>query len=156
MALNDRVKVWSLDRRVAALVYVRGWRGRLSRVVLRLFAVDIPPSVTVGPGLKLLHVGAGHTVHYRVEIGSDVVLGPGSVLGRGDLRGSGPMSLRIGDDVIVGAGAVVLGSGRRPLTVGDGAVIGANAVVTRDVPPGETWIGNPAAPARRRVPEDAP
>nr|WP_300975472.1 DapH/DapD/GlmU-related protein [Sphingomonas sp. LHG3406-1] len=40
----------------------------------------------------------------------------------------------------IGAGAVILPG----LTIGAGAMIGAGTVVTRDVPPGETWVGNPA------------
>ena len=51
---------------------------------------------------------------------------------------------RVGRGASIGAGAVILPG----LTIGDGAMIGAGAVVTRDVPAGETWIGNPA----RRTP----
>ena len=51
---------------------------------------------------------------------------------------------RVGRGASIGAGAVILPG----LTIGDGAMIGASAVVTRDVPAGETWIGNPA----RRTP----
>jgi acetyltransferase-like isoleucine patch superfamily enzyme len=53
--------------------------------------------------------------------------------------------LRIGRGASIGAGAVVLPG----LTIGEGAMIGAGAVVTRDVPAGETWVGNPARPLRR-------
>ncbi|WP_114227894.1 MULTISPECIES: acyltransferase [Sphingomonas] len=52
---------------------------------------------------------------------------------------------RIGRGASIGAGAVIL-PGR---TIGEGAMIGAGAVVTRDVPAGETWAGNPARPLRR-------
>lgn len=44
------------------------------------------------------------------------------------------------DEVVIGAGAIILPG----LTIGKGARIGAGAVVTKDVPPGETWVGNPA------------
>lgn len=49
-------------------------------------------------------------------------------------------SVRIGNDVWIGAGAILLPG----VSIGDGAIIGAGAVVTHDVPPGETWVGNPA------------
>ena len=46
----------------------------------------------------------------------------------------------------IGAGATILPG----LTIGEGAMIGAGAVLTKDVPAGETWVGNPAAKLRRR------
>jgi acetyltransferase-like isoleucine patch superfamily enzyme len=49
---------------------------------------------------------------------------------------------RVGKGASIGAGSVILPG----LTIGAGAMIGAGAVVTRDVPPGETWVGNPARP----------
>lgn len=57
-------------------------------------------------------------------------------------------NVTIGDGAYIGAGAVI----RQGLTIGAGATVGMGAVVTKDVPPGETWVGNPAAPisARRR------
>lgn len=53
---------------------------------------------------------------------------------------------RVGARASIGAGAVILPG----LTIGEGAMIGAGAVVTRDVPAGETWIGNPA----RKIADD--
>lgn len=46
----------------------------------------------------------------------------------------------IGNNVAIGSNATILGG----ITIGDGAVIGAGAVVTKDVPAGEVWVGNPA------------
>lgn len=48
---------------------------------------------------------------------------------------------KVGDDVVIGAGAIILPG----LTIGDRAVIGAGSVVTKDIPAGETWVGNPAS-----------
>ncbi|MFN7341358.1 MAG: serine O-acetyltransferase [Opitutia bacterium] len=53
----------------------------------------------------------------------------------------------VGSDVVVGAGAVILGG----ISIGDGAVIGANSVVTRDVAPGSTVVGAPARPILPRT-----
>lgn len=49
------------------------------------------------------------------------------------------------DDVVIGMGALIL-----PVRIGKGATIGAGAVVTKDVPPAETWVGNPARPLDKK------
>jgi len=55
--------------------------------------------------------------------------------------------IRIHDHAYIGTGAVIKqGSDSKPLTIGAGAVVGMGAVVTKSVPPGETWVGNPAHP----------
>lgn len=54
-------------------------------------------------------------------------------------------AVRIGDGAYIGAGAVI----RQGLTIGEGATVGMGAVVTKDLPAGETWVGNPARPLRR-------
>ena len=53
----------------------------------------------------------------------------------------------IGDNVYIGAGVIILASCTE---IGDNAVIGAGAVVTKSIPPGETWAGNPAAKIIKR------
>ena len=50
------------------------------------------------------------------------------------------METNVGNNVAIGSNATILGG----LTIGDGALIGAGSVVTKDVPPGEVWVGNPA------------
>lgn len=57
-------------------------------------------------------------------------------------------NVTIGDGAYIGSGAII----RQGLTIGAGATVGMGAVVTKNVPPGETWVGNPAAPinAKRR------
>lgn len=52
----------------------------------------------------------------------------------------------IGDDVSIGSNATILGG----ITIGEGALIGAGSVVTKDVPPGEVWAGNPARLLKKR------
>jgi maltose O-acetyltransferase len=56
--------------------------------------------------------------------------------------------VRIGSDVWIGGGAIILPG----VTVGDGAVIGAGSVVTRDVKAGQTVTGNPARPRQAKQP----
>jgi serine O-acetyltransferase len=88
----------------------------------------------VGPGLMLMHGFA--TVITARRIGTDCQVAQQVTIGYDD-RGSPPV---LGDRVRVGANSVVLG----PITIGDDAVVGAGAVVVRDVPPGAVVGGVPA------------
>jgi serine O-acetyltransferase len=101
-----------------------------------LFSVALPPSVTVGRNVTFGYQGLGIVVHRHAVIGDNVVIGPNVVIG-GRGRPGAPV---IEDDVLIGAGACVLG----PIIVGQGAKIGSNAVVLHDVPPKATVVG-PAA-----------
>lgn len=78
-------------------------------------------------------------VNLACTLGHEAVIGVGSVLNP-SVSLSGGVTLC--DGVLVGTGARVL----QYLTVGEGATVGAGAVVTKDVPPGETWVGVPAKP----------
>jgi serine O-acetyltransferase len=98
--------------------------------------VSIPPAASIGPGLLILHFG-GIVINGEAVIGSDCTLHHGVTIGN---RTPGGRSPRLGDRVLVGAGAKLLGD----IGVGDGAAIGANAVVLQDVPAGATAVGIPA------------
>lgn len=95
---------------------------------------EIHLGTKIGGGLLLTHAN-GIIVHPRVVIGCNCLIFHQVTLGVRD-RGVP----RIGDNVMIGAGAKVLG----PVTVGDNAVIGANAVVLCDVPAGHAAVGIPA------------
>ncbi|SAK72896.1 serine O-acetyltransferase [Caballeronia ptereochthonis] len=101
-----------------------------------LFSVALPPSVKVGRNVTFGYQGLGIVVHRHAVLGSNIVIAPNVVIG-GRGRPGAPV---IGDDVLIGAGACVLG----PIAIGKGARIGANAVVLTDVPPGATVVGAPA------------
>ncbi len=108
--------------------------GVLSRLNLTLHGLDVPPSVTIGPGLYVPHP-VGTTVMAR-SLGANVSLIACITVG---MRNEAQFPI-IGDNVFVGAGARILGG----ITVGEGAQIGANAVVVKDVPAGRTAVGIPA------------
>lgn len=110
----------------------------LSQVVRAATGVEIHPGARIGRRLFIDH-GMGVVVGETAEVGDDVVLFHGSTLGAKALR-RGKRHPTVGDHVVVGAGAKVLG----PVWVGDGAQIGANAVVIADVPPGAIAVGVPA------------
>lgn len=108
--------------------------GSLKRLNLFLHGLDVPALVPIGPGLYVPHP-VGVTV-MASSIGSNVTLVGSITIGmRNEL--AFPV---IGDNVLVGAGARILGG----ITVGNGAKIGANAVVVKDVPAGATAVGVPA------------
>ena len=110
-----------------------------------LTGIDLPCEVTVGRRFRIEHFGdiiiSGDTV-----FGDDVVIRNGVTVGlkRTNERGA-PV---IGNRVDIGTGAKILG----PIRIGDDVVIGANAVVLQDVPPNSLAIGVPAQIRPRRPP----
>ena len=102
--------------------------------------VSIPPEAAIGPGLLILHFG-GIVINNNVVIGEECTLHHGVTIGN---KVPGGRSPRLGNRVMVGVGAVILGD----ITVGDGAQIGANAVVVQPVPPGGVAVGIPAKTVR--------
>ena len=126
------------------------WR-RGARVPARLIShlgrwltgIEIHPAARVGRRLIIDH-GMGVVIGETAEIGDDVYLYHQVTLG-GTSTERGKRHPTLGDGVIVGAGAKVLGG----ILIGDGARIGANAVVVQPVPPGVTVVGIPARPVER-------
>lgn len=116
-----------------------------------LFSVVLPPSVEVGKGVIFGYQGLGIVVHRRAKIGNRVVIAPNVTIGGRSEFKEVPI---ISDDVLIGAGAKILG----PVTVGKGAKIGANAVVLSDVPAGALAVGVPARilmpDASKAIPHD--
>ena len=92
----------------------------------------------------------GVVIGETAQVGDDCVIFHGSTLGGTSMR-KGKRHPTLGDGVVVGAGAKVLG----PITIGDGARIGANAVVIHDVPPDAAAVGVPAKNVTRHRPFDA-
>jgi sugar O-acyltransferase (sialic acid O-acetyltransferase NeuD family) len=124
-----------------------------------LFASLVHPSVSLAAGTR---VGEGAVLLAQVvttapiTIGRHVVVMPQVVFTHDDVIGDFTTfgaGARLAGGVVVERGAYV-GSGalvRGYLTIGAGAVVGMGAVVTRDVPPGEVWVGNPARRLARAV-----
>ncbi|MGE0753560.1 MAG: serine O-acetyltransferase [Alphaproteobacteria bacterium] len=107
-----------------------------------LTAMDIHPGATIGRRFFIDH-GIGVVIGETASIGDDVTLYHDVTLGGVAPQNDGKGTLRhpqIGNNVIVGAGAHLLG----PIKVGDGARIGSNAVVVKDVEPGAIMVGVPA------------
>ncbi len=109
----------------------------LSQVTRFFTGIEIHPGARIGKGLFIDH-GMGVVVGETSIIGDNVTLFQGATLG-GTGKETGKRHPTIGNQVVVGAGAKILGN----ITVGDHAYIGANAVVLRDVPANSTVVGVP-------------
>ncbi|OKL54503.1 serine O-acetyltransferase [Bowdeniella nasicola] len=113
--------------------------ARLASQLMRgLTGIEIHPGARIGRRFFIDH-GMGVVIGETAEVGDDCVLFHGVTLG-GVAMNPGKRHPTVGDGVMVGAGAKVLG----PIEIGDGAKIGANAVVVKDVPAGSAAVGVPA------------
>ena len=110
----------------------------LSSVARAVTGVDIHPEAQIGRRVFIDHA-TGVVIGQTAQVGNDVVIFHGVTLG-GVAMTPGKRHPTVGDHVMIGAGAKVLG----PITVGTGVKIGANAVVVKDVPCGNVAIGVPA------------
>lgn len=129
-----------LLHRLAHRLWQRGWRYTarfLSYLARMLTQIDIHPGATIGRRFFIDH-GCGVVIGETAEIGNDVTLYHGVTLG-GVSWNRGKRHPTLGDGVIVGAGAKILG----PIKIGKNARVGANSVVTKDVPNGMTVVGIP-------------
>jgi serine O-acetyltransferase len=114
----------------------------LSQIARFLTGIEIHPGAVIGRGLFIDH-GMGVVIGQTAVVGRDVLLFHGVTLGGVDDR-SGRRHPIVGDRVVIGAGAKVLGA----ITIGADARIGAQAVVLSHIPEGATAIGIPARVVR--------
>ncbi len=116
------------------------WLARFISNLSRWFTgIEIHPAAQIGERVFFDHA-MGVVVGETAEIGDGCTIYQGVTLGGTSLYKGTKRHPTLGKDVVVGAGAKVLGG----FTVGDGAKIGSNAVVTKPVPAGATAVGNPA------------
>lgn len=123
------------------------WLGRLISNFSRwVTGIEIHPGAKLGERVFFDH-GMGIVIGETAEIGDGCTIYHGVTLGGTSLYKGAKRHPTLGKDVVIGAGAKVLGG----FTVGDCAKVGSNAVVTKPVPEGATAVGNPA----RIIQEDA-
>ena len=115
----------------------------VSQLAKFLTGIEIHPGATIGKGLFIDH-GAGVVIGETAIIGNNCTLYQGVTLG-GTGKEVGKRHLTLGDNVLVGAGAKLLGN----FTVGSNSKIAAGAVVLGDVPENSTAVGIPAKVVRR-------
>lgn len=113
-----------------------------------LTGIEIHPGARIGRRFFIDH-GSGVVIGETTEIGDDVTIYQGVVLGGVSLEKT-KRHPTIGNDVVIGAGSIVLG----PIHVGDCAKVGANSVVLKDVKPCTTVVGTPARIAGKHTVKD--
>lgn len=121
----------------------------LTRRIQTKYGIDIAPSATLGGGIVIFH-GVGLVIGSEVVLDGDTDLYQGVTLG---VRGAEWVNEHhqdghpvVGRNVVIGAGAKILGS----VSIGDNCVIGANAVVTKSIPENSVAVGIPARVIRSR------
>ena len=135
-------RLWTAGHRFAARI--------VSHVARAITGVEIHPGARIGRRFVIDH-GMGVVIGETTEIGDDVLIYQGVTLG-GTSHKRQKRHPTIGDGVVVGAGAKILGA----VTVGDGARIGAGAIVVSDVPPHATVVGLAGRVIARRPGRHAP
>ena len=121
----------------------------LSHVLRFLTGIEIHPGAILGPRFFIDH-GMGVVIGETSEVGADVTLYHGVTLGGTSLN-KGKRHPTLGDKVVVGAGAKILGA----ITIGEGTRVGANAVVVKSVPPNSVVVGVPGQVVVRSKPRPA-
>jgi len=109
----------------------------LTRIV---FSCDIPYTCDIDKTTEFSHNALGVVIHRSASIGAGTIIFPNVTIGGNGKAEELNGPPRIGKNVFIGAGAVILG----PVEIGDHAVIGSNAVVLQSVPAGGVAVGVPA------------
>ena len=138
--------------RLAHKLYVSGhyfWARYISQRGVRKTGIEIHPGAQIGKGFFIDH-GNGVIIGETTIIGDNVTLYQGVTLGalstrKGQQLANVKRHLTIGNNVMISAGAKVLGS----FTIGDNSKIGAGSVVLSEVPPGSTVVGVPGRVVKR-------
>ena len=126
--------------RIYHALWMRGWfflARALSQISRFLSGIEIHPGAMIGRRFFIDH-GMGVVIGETAEVGDDVTIYQGVTLGGTSLN-KGKRHPTIGDHVVIGGGAKILGN----ITIGENCRIGAGSVVLRDVPPDSTVVGVP-------------
>jgi serine O-acetyltransferase len=126
--------------REARIPFLPRWLSQMGRFFT---GIEIHPGARIGKSLFIDH-GMGVVIGETTIIGDNVTLYQGATLG-GTGKEKGKRHPTLGSNIVVGAGAKVLGN----ITIGDNSYIGANAVVVKDVPPNSTIVGVPGRITRQ-------
>jgi serine O-acetyltransferase len=113
-----------------------------------MYKTILPYQAQIEDDIVLEHYGLATVIHPNVVVGKRVRIFH-SVTIAGETWIGSPHKIVIGNDVVIGAGAIIIARKDTGLSIGDGACVGAGAVVTGDVAPGDTVVGSPARPIKK-------
>jgi serine O-acetyltransferase len=158
-AARNRLEVFLLYPSVHAVIWHNMarpfYKGRMffiSRLISqvgRFFTgIEIHPGAKIGKGLFIDH-GMGVVIGETAEVGDNVTIYHGVTLG-GTGKGVGKRHPTVGNNVMIGSGAKILG----PITIGNNVKIGANAVVLFDIPNNSTVVGIPGRIVKKKKDEN--
>ena len=122
-------------------LWIHGWQfpaRALSQVARLITGIEIHPGAQIGRRFFIDH-GMGVVIGETTIVGDDVTLYQGVTLG-GTGKEHGKRHPTLGDNVVIGSGAKILGN----ITIGENCRIGAGSVVLRDVPNNSTVVGVPS------------
>ena len=131
--------LWRFSHKLFALGICFRWLARFFELMQQSFCSNgVSSKCQIGRGTVFFHHGLGCVVHYNAIIGTNCKIFSNVVIGAkwsdGIRTQSAPI---IGNNVMIGAGAVILGD----ITVEDNSIIGANSIVTKNVPSGSVVVG---------------
>lgn len=135
---------WYKISRILYLHHIPLLPGIIKALIRVLWGAVIPYQADIGKGTILGYQGLGCVIHKNCVIGKNCHISQGVTIGGRSGFSDVPI---LGDNVSVGAGAVIIG----PITIGCNVVIGANAVVNRDIPANCVAVGVPAKVIRECV-----
>lgn len=111
---------------------------KIIQILIRIiFGCHLPYRASIGKNTIIGYGGIGIVIHDKCVVGQNCVISSGVTIGGTSHKKEVPV---IGDNVLIGSGAKILG----PVKIGNNVVIGANAVVTKDIPDGCLVVGVPA------------
>lgn len=139
--INYRIAHFFYEKRIFFLARL------ISQFARFLTGIEIHPGAKIGKGLIIDH-GMGVVIGETAEVGDNVLLYHGVTLG-GTGKEKGKRHPTLGNNVVIGAGAKILG----PITIGDNCKVGANSVVLKNIPEGSTVVGIPGKIVQSKNPE---
>ena len=133
-----RIANWLHHKKIPVLPTIL---SKLNRII---YGCHVPYTAEIGENTIIGYDGIGTVIHYRAKIGKNCIVMSGVTLGGTNHRQEVPL---VGDNVLIGTGAKLIGS----VKIGNNVVIGANAVVIDDIPDNCLAVGAPAKIIKKNI-----